>query len=463
MFQKCLAVMGSLYASLTSTSVLRLTRMPAQPKEFAGVVTLYAPAPLRKLLEALEANNGHPTEHPLQRPADALGAVTDTATGAVTGAVTDALGGVGDVSPSEEHRRRARAADVLQDRAGVRINEDWEARIIRAILDEAALEDARPKAERLGQPASALAVDLFGSVLSWKVHGSSALLRFETHSLAEYVIALLRDIKVLQWSPVAVLQSVTADFYYNARPVESRGWPTFEVGAATVVVAHLDRAERRGQLRGTPYAEAQKTWKLMDINDSKAARRISTRLRPEQVLKATRDAIASERKTHFVGKADRASVRKLLKGFESDISKSIDDARAQGWERAYQVDPKSDDYRMARARVRAERAEDKTLRKEAVAAQLSNDADYRFTQMRTAAANKDVERCLRAVKDRPRLADRTADTLPAEGSERPINGTDGGSDGAPPVSDEVPPASDEVPPASDETPGEGDGGPVQYI
>ena len=198
-------------------------------------------------------------------------------------------------------------------------------------------------------------------------------------------------------------------------------------------------------------------------------------------------------------------MRKLLKGFESDISKSIDDARAQGWERAYQVDPKSDDYTMARARVRAERTEDKTLRKEALAAQLAKDADYRFTQMRTAAANKAALDVLaKAIDDRPRLADRAeggaeakaaagakaaaevkataeakaeaeakaaaeakaeveaeaktaaeakvaaeAKAEPAKGPERPISGSEGSSDSAPP--------------ASVEPPGEDVEGPIQFV
>ena len=57
---------------------------------------------------------------------------------------------------------------------------------------------------------------------------------------------------------------LAGDFLYNSRPVKARGWPTFEVGAATVVVAHLERAERQGQLRGTDYIEAQKTPKLLN-------------------------------------------------------------------------------------------------------------------------------------------------------------------------------------------------------
>ena len=64
------------------------------------------------------------------------------------------------------------------------------------------------------------------------------------------------------YSPAVCM--LAGDFWYNSRPVEDRGWPTFEVGAAKVVVAHLERAERQGQLRGTHYTEAQKTPKLLN-------------------------------------------------------------------------------------------------------------------------------------------------------------------------------------------------------
>lgn len=57
---------------------------------------------------------------------------------------------------------------------------------------------------------------------------------------------------------------LAGDFWYNSRAVEKRGWPTFEVGAAMVVVSHLERAQRQGQLRGTHYTEAQKTPKLLN-------------------------------------------------------------------------------------------------------------------------------------------------------------------------------------------------------
>ena len=112
---------------------------------------------------------------------------------------------------------------------------------------------------------------------------------------------------------------VAADFAWNARPYDERGWPSLEQGAAATIAAHLAEVDARGQLpKRFALAQASRP-KLIDISngvttfpniDSDPARQLD-------------QAVAAINAATFTGKGDREVVTELLWSFHDVIKTGL--------------------------------------------------------------------------------------------------------------------------------------------
>jgi hypothetical protein len=158
---------------------------------------------------------------------------------------------------------------------------------------------------------------------------------------------------------------------YNLRPYDSRGWPTFEKTAASIVLAHLRQHKRRGGALPPPVAQAEASSpKFINIDLIGAPREVVVAQEdgsatitvehqqwaemaksvaivhwlwaqclkvvtakwfdtlPEHLLRECKKKLCSER-IFFTGRADRKEVVQLLSDFEDSIALEFDQKRAE--------------------------------------------------------------------------------------------------------------------------------------
>jgi hypothetical protein len=124
---------------------------------------------------------------------------------------------------------------------------------------------------------------------------------------------------------------------YNLRPYGSRGWPTFETSAASMVLAHLKQLKRlpkkalsaklKQLLEALESLDASGP-KLINIDVIGAPRPVVVTQSPEHFLRQCKKKLRSK-KTFFTGKADRKVVVQLLSDFEESIAVQFDQMRAE--------------------------------------------------------------------------------------------------------------------------------------
>jgi hypothetical protein len=116
---------------------------------------------------------------------------------------------------------------------------------------------------------------------------------------------------------------------YNLRPYGSRGWPTFETSAASIVLAHLTKRKRRGQELPPRVAQAEESGpkKLINIDVNGAPRVVEVVQSPERLLRECKKMLRSKQ-IFFTG-SDRKEVVQLLLDFEDSIAVEVDRKRAK--------------------------------------------------------------------------------------------------------------------------------------
>ncbi|EOD20386.1 hypothetical protein EMIHUDRAFT_242059 [Emiliania huxleyi CCMP1516] len=121
--------------------------------------------------------------------------------------------------------------------------------------------------------------------------------------------------------------------YYNSRPYDERGWCVFEQGAASVVLAHFEEAERQGRTLPARLAAAQAARrKVIEVSDDGTPKKlehggVAPDLRgvaPDLLLDDVTDKLRDEGgDVRFTGTGDRAMVCELLTKFEWTIHTSL--------------------------------------------------------------------------------------------------------------------------------------------
>jgi hypothetical protein len=115
---------------------------------------------------------------------------------------------------------------------------------------------------------------------------------------------------------------------YNLRPYRSRGWPTFETSAASIMLAHLTKREQRGLALPPRVAQAEESCsKLINIDVIGAPRVVEVAQSPGRLLRECKKNLRSER-IFFFG-SDRKEVVQLLLDFEDSIAVEVDRKRAK--------------------------------------------------------------------------------------------------------------------------------------
>ncbi len=115
---------------------------------------------------------------------------------------------------------------------------------------------------------------------------------------------------------------------YNLRPYGSRGWPTFETSAASMVLAHLTQRKRRGGALPPLVAQAEASSpKFINIDLIGAPRPVVVTQSPEHFLRQCKKKLRSK-EIFFTGKADQKVVVQLLSDFEDSIAVEFDQKRA---------------------------------------------------------------------------------------------------------------------------------------
>jgi len=116
---------------------------------------------------------------------------------------------------------------------------------------------------------------------------------------------------------------------YNLRPYRSRGWPTFETTAASIVLAHLTQLKQRGEALPDLVAQAEKSVpKLINIDLIGVRKEVEVNQSPERLLRECKLQLRSKR-IFFTGGADRKHVVQLLSDFEDSIAVEFDQKRAK--------------------------------------------------------------------------------------------------------------------------------------
>jgi hypothetical protein len=116
---------------------------------------------------------------------------------------------------------------------------------------------------------------------------------------------------------------------YNLRPYGSRGWPTFETSAASIVLAHLTQLKQRKKALPPLIAQAETSSpKLINIDVIGAPHEVVVAQSPERLLRECKEKLRSKR-IFFTGKADRKVVIQLLLDFEDSIAVKFDRKRAK--------------------------------------------------------------------------------------------------------------------------------------
>ena len=115
---------------------------------------------------------------------------------------------------------------------------------------------------------------------------------------------------------------------YNLRPYNSRGWPTFETAAASMVLAHIVVLPSNNLPEHVKQAEDSAP-KLVNIDGTREKDLgLSVDQPPRELLREKLARLKSTKLTFFTGKADRKDVRQLLTDFEDAVARTFDERRA---------------------------------------------------------------------------------------------------------------------------------------
>eukprot|EP00900_Chrysochromulina_parva_P011766 jgi/Chrpa1/20590/Chrysochromulina_OHIO_Genome00026982-RA len=116
---------------------------------------------------------------------------------------------------------------------------------------------------------------------------------------------------------------------YNLRPYRSRGWPTFETSAASIVLTHLRQLKWRDKKLSDELKQAEaSSLKFINIDRIDAPREVAVAQSPERLLRECKLQLRSKR-IFFTGKADMKVVIQLLSDFEDSIAVESDQMRAK--------------------------------------------------------------------------------------------------------------------------------------
>ena len=121
------------------------------------------------------------------------------------------------------------------------------------------------------------------------------------------------------------------DPMYNLRPYRSRGWPTFETSAASIMLAHLTQCKRRGLALPPHVAKAEESGpKLINIDVIGASRVVEVAQSPERLLSECKKVLLSKQIFFTAeGGVDRKQVVQQLFDFEDLIAVEVDRKRAK--------------------------------------------------------------------------------------------------------------------------------------
>jgi len=164
--------------------------------------------------------------------------------------------------------------------------------------------------------------ELGDGVLACEMKGSQVVVRVLGERAARAVRLLKEGVYPLRRKDRVVYPM------YNLRPYRSRGWPTFETSAASIVLAHLTQLKRRKKALPPLIAQAEESGpKFINIDVIGAPCEVVVAQSPEDLLRRCKKKLLSK-KIFFTGKADRKVVVQLLSDFEDSIAVEFDQQRA---------------------------------------------------------------------------------------------------------------------------------------
>jgi hypothetical protein len=165
--------------------------------------------------------------------------------------------------------------------------------------------------------------ELGDGVLACEKKGSQVVVRVLGESTARVVRLLKEGVYPLRRKDRVVYPM------YNLRPYGSRGWPTFETSAASMVLAHLTERKRRGGAVPPHVAQAEaSSLKFFNIDIIGARHEVVVDQSPEHLLRQCKKKLRSKQ-IFFTGKADQKVVVQLLSDFEDSIAVEFDQKRAR--------------------------------------------------------------------------------------------------------------------------------------
>jgi hypothetical protein len=135
---------------------------------------------------------------------------------------------------------------------------------------------------------------------------------------------------------------------YNLRPYGSRGWPTFETYAASMVLEHLTQLKRRGKALPPLIAQAEESGpKLINIDVIGAPREVEVAQSPERLLGECKKLLLSKQ-IFFPGGVDRKHAVQLLLDFEDSIAVEFGQVSTLDRKRAKHITLRTEDLERAR-------------------------------------------------------------------------------------------------------------------
>ena len=156
--------------------------------------------------------------------------------------------------------------------------------------------------------ASIVGYRLFPKVLAGE--GNRLQVRFATEEQARWAIDPTNPSRV---------PALWTDSFYNSRPYDNRGWPTFETGCARTVEAHMYRNKNQPRRSYNADFDAAENMQRKLTNISDGLREIvSVTQDVGVVLNDTFEKLASD-SVKFTGKGDNALTTSLLKKFNQDM------------------------------------------------------------------------------------------------------------------------------------------------
>ena len=236
-----------------------------------------------------------------RRGLSVMGCLYASVTGTCVLQLTDPPGELGEeVAPDELVSERAGTVFVL------------ELQKLQKELGNKSLEELQKVLEK----------ELGGAVLACEKKGSQIVVRVLSERAARAARLLKEGVYPLHRKDRVVYPM------YNLRPYGSRGWPTFETSAASIVLAHLTQLKMQKKALPPLIAQAEKSSpKFINIDVIGAPCEVEVAQSPEHLLRQCKKKLLSKQ-IFFTGKADMKVVVQLLSDFEDSIAVEFDQQRA---------------------------------------------------------------------------------------------------------------------------------------